>query len=85
MPPSSANKAAHSGIETQRRHHQKSKIGLSVAPQKDLYSPKHLKQKGLFNNLVKIYPDILFQPNESWKWSDGSAVGMQLWGASLFS
>ena len=30
----SANKAAHSGFETQRRHHQKSKIGVSVAPQK---------------------------------------------------
>ena len=31
-----ANKAAHSGFETQRRHHQKSKTGVSVAPQKDL-------------------------------------------------
>ena len=41
---------------------------------------KHLKQKGLLNNLVKLYPDIVFQPNESWKWSDESAVGMQLWG-----
>ena len=31
-PPPSANKAAHSGIETQRRRHQKSKTGVSVAP-----------------------------------------------------
>ena len=38
MPPPSLNKAAHSGFETQRRHHQKSKIGLSVAPQKGLMS-----------------------------------------------
>ena len=29
----SANKAAHSGFETQRRCHQKSKTGESVAPQ----------------------------------------------------
>ena len=31
MPPLSANKAAHSGFETQRRHHQKSKTRVSVA------------------------------------------------------
>ena len=29
----SANKAAHSGFETQRRRHQKSKTGVSVAPE----------------------------------------------------
>ena len=28
----SVNKAGHSGLETQRRHCQKSKIGVSVAP-----------------------------------------------------
>ena len=28
------NKSAHSGIETQRRHHQKSKIWVSVVPRK---------------------------------------------------
>ena len=37
----STNKAAHSGFETQRRHHQKSKTGVSVAPQKDLCPPKN--------------------------------------------
>ena len=31
MSPQSLNKAAHSGFETQRRHHQKSKTGASVA------------------------------------------------------
>ena len=31
-PPPSANKAAHSGFETQRRHHEKFKTGVSVAP-----------------------------------------------------
>ena len=40
MPPPSMNKAAHSGFETQMRRHQKSKIGVSVAPQKDLCPPK---------------------------------------------
>ena len=34
MPPTSVNKAAHSGFETQRRCHQKSKMGVSVAQQK---------------------------------------------------
>ena len=41
----SVNKAAHPGFETQIRHHQKSKTGVSVAPQKDLYPPNILKKK----------------------------------------
>ena len=44
-PPPSVNKAAHSGFETQRIHHQKSKTGVSVAPQKGLMSSKNLKKK----------------------------------------
>ena len=48
-PPSSANKAAHSGFETQRRHHQKSKTGVSVAPQKGLMSSKIFLKKDLAN------------------------------------
>ena len=40
MPPPSANKAAHSGFETERRRHQKSKKGVSMAPQKGLMSSK---------------------------------------------
>ena len=32
----SVNKAAHSGIETQRRRHQKSKTGVSVAPENNI-------------------------------------------------
>ena len=35
-PPTSVSKAAHSGFETQRRRHQKSKTGVSVVLQKDL-------------------------------------------------
>ena len=35
-PPPSLNKATNSGFETQRRRHQKSKTGVSVAPQKGL-------------------------------------------------
>ena len=45
MPPQSTNKAANSSFETQRRHHQKSKTGMSVAPQKGLMSSKHLRKK----------------------------------------
>ena len=36
MPLPSMKKAAHFGFETHRRRHQKSKTGVSVAPQKDL-------------------------------------------------
>ena len=49
-PPPSANKAAHSGFEIHRRHYQKSKTGVSVAPQKGLMSSKNFfkkKYKGL--------------------------------------
>ena len=45
MPLPSVNKAAHSGFETQRRHHQKSKTGVSVAPQKGHASAKYFKEK----------------------------------------
>ena len=38
MPLPSVNKAAHSGFETQRRHHQKSKMWVSVVSQKGLMS-----------------------------------------------
>ena len=41
----SGNKAAHFGFETQRRRHQKSKTGVSVAPQKGLVSSKNFKFK----------------------------------------
>ena len=41
MPPPSSNKAVHSGLETQRRRHQKSEKGVSVAPQKGLMSSKN--------------------------------------------
>ena len=45
-PPPSTNKAAHSGSETQRRHHQKSKTGVSVVPtKKDLCPPKCFNKK----------------------------------------
>ena len=35
------NKAAHSSFETQRRHHQKSKTGISVTPKMDMYPTKN--------------------------------------------
>ena len=46
MPPPSMNKAANSGFETQRRRHQKSKTGVSVASQKGhVTSQKFLKKE----------------------------------------
>ena len=53
----SANKGAHSDFETQRRCHQKSKTGKSVAPQKGLMSPNKLKQK---KNFVVNFLKIIF-------------------------
>ena len=47
IPPLSSDKAAHSCFETQRRHHQMSKTGVSLAPQKELMSSKILKKKFL--------------------------------------
>ena len=41
----SVNKAAHSGFEIQRRHHQISKTGVSVTPQKGLMSSKKIFKK----------------------------------------
>ena len=41
----SADKAAHSGFETQGRCHQKPKTGVSVAPQKGLMSSKNFKKE----------------------------------------
>ena len=43
MPLQSSNKASHSGFETQRRCHQKSKTGVSVAPKMDMCPTKILK------------------------------------------
>ena len=45
MPPLSANKAAYAGFETQRKHHQKSKTGISVAQQKGLMSSNFFYKK----------------------------------------
>ena len=41
----SVNKAAHSGFETQRRCHQKSKMRVSVARQKEMCPPNFFKKK----------------------------------------
>ena len=49
------NKAGHSGLETQRRLHQKSKIGVSVTPKKGLYPPERryfLGEKCAVSNYV---------------------------------
>ena len=44
-PPPSTNKTAHSGFETQRRRHQKSKTGVLVAAQKELMASKNFRKK----------------------------------------
>ena len=61
-PPPSTNKAAHSGFETHRSHHQKSKTGVSVAPQKGLMSSKIFfkKSQELFYQ-ISMYNLLLFQ------------------------
>ena len=49
MAPTSLSKSAHSGFETKRRLHQKSKTGVSVAPQKELmYSNFFFKKELIF-------------------------------------
>ena len=45
--------AAYSGFQTQRRHHQKSKRGVSVAPQIGLLSSKFF-----FKKLIQNTPGI---------------------------
>ena len=50
----SANKATHSGFETQRRRHQKSKTGVSMTPQKGLMSSKNLKKMILMKVIRSI-------------------------------
>ena len=45
MPPLSVNKPGYSGFEIQERHHQKSKTGVSLAPQKGLMSSKEFFKK----------------------------------------
>ena len=52
LPLPSANKAAHSGSETQRRHHQESKTGVSVTPQKGLMFSNFFFRKRKFELLT---------------------------------
>ena len=53
MPLPSSISRAHSGFETQMRHHQKSKTGLSVAPQMDMCPTKILKKRGFLDLMEK--------------------------------
>ena len=53
------NKAAHSGFETQRRRHQKSKIGVSVAPQKGPMSSKNFFKKKKKSFITIAYLPVL--------------------------
>ena len=46
----SANKMAHSGFETRRKRHQKSKTGISVASQMDMCPTKILKIRSKKND-----------------------------------
>ena len=66
----SANKAAHSGFETRRRHHQKSKTGVSVAPQKHVCPPKIIKKRKenleYFKIVYRSRCDFLFNTEVVW-------------------
>ena len=66
MPQLSANKVAHSGFETQRRCHQKSKTGVSVAHKKDLCPPK-IKNKN-------FPPTSLLSGNKEFHFKEGGWV-----------
>ena len=57
MPLPSVNKAAHTGFETQRRRHQKSKTGVSVSPQKGLMSSKK-KNRNAVLIFYKIFTKV---------------------------
>ena len=63
MPPPSANKAVCSGLETQRRRHQKSQTGVSVALQKGLLSYKKVFKKP--NDILESFlcHSLYFQTN----------------------
>ena len=67
MPPPSVNKVARSGFETQRRRHQKSKTGLSVAPLKGLVSSQFFlkKEKKLG---VRKHTCVLGSTHRLWAW-----------------
>ena len=56
-PPSSANKAAHSGFETQRIHCPKPKTGLSVATQRGLM-PSKIWQSIVYSRTLLQYLKI---------------------------
>ena len=49
------NHIIHPVYETQGRYHQKSKIGISLATQKYLCSPKKLKEKIIFQRKNRIF------------------------------
>ena len=59
-----ANKAAHSGFETQRRCHQKSKTGVSVAQKMDMCPPKTLKKRKV---MKKRYSKNIFHIDSNFK------------------
>ena len=55
MPLQSLNKAAHSDFETQGRHHQKPKTGVSVAPKMDMCPTKNLKKYLLTSQMWVVF------------------------------
>ena len=60
IPLPSVNKTAHSGFETQRRCHQKSTTGVSVASQKGLMSSKKFIKKNIPPHAKCEYFSFLF-------------------------
>ena len=72
MPLPSANKAAHSGFETQRSQ-QKSKTGVSVAQKRAIHVPQFFFKKyffthccqGALRTFLRAHPDIQMAWNET--------------------
>ena len=71
MPLLSVNKVAHSGFETQRRrYYQKSKTGVSVAPQKGLISSNFWRECLRAMTFVILFNCVLLQEYLTNKWSE---------------
>ena len=76
MPPQSINKAAHSGFETLKRYHQKSKAGVLEAPQKKDLCPQKffLKKKTLYRKYEYYLPFFISKASSSGIFSANSSV-----------
>ena len=65
-----SNKGVYPAFETQGRHHQKSKTGVSLTPTKKDQSPPNLSlKKTLLITIIRYYPNISMFGSVSLKFS----------------